>query len=275
MSEPAFLPTHALVTAQDATPTRWMFVLHGILGSGTNFRSFARRLASACPTWGFILVDIRMHGQSQDAPPPHTVANAAEDLGRLEAKLALPVAGVLGHSFGGKVALAYAARHSGELEQVWVLDASPSARERAEQRTNARDVLRVLEAMPWPLPSRERFFELAAEQGLSKAIAEWLAMNVRRADDGFRLRLDLDAIKALLDDYFAIDLWPILEQPGTAREMHVVIAGRSDALDDDDRARLAALAPRVRAHVIEDAGHWVHVDAPDALFDLLRDALSR
>src|SRR5580692_7313306 len=102
-----------------------MLVLHGILGSGNNFATIARRLAAACPAWGFALVDLRMHGQSQGAPPPHTIAAAAEDLGRLEEGLRSPVAGVMGHSFGGKVALAYAARAQHELDQVWVLDASP------------------------------------------------------------------------------------------------------------------------------------------------------
>jgi hypothetical protein len=27
-------------------------------------------------------------------------------------------------------------------------------------------------------------------------------------------------------------------------------------------------------HLLERAGHWVHVDAPDALFAILRDALA-
>src|ERR1700679_538748 len=120
----SFVPSHARVTAPGAEPSRWMLVLHGILGSGANFRSFARRLAAARPDWGFVLVDLRMHGQSQEAPPPHTLAAAAEDLVRLGVELALPIAGVMGHSFGGKVALAYTGAAPRELEQVWVLDAS-------------------------------------------------------------------------------------------------------------------------------------------------------
>jgi pimeloyl-ACP methyl ester carboxylesterase len=271
----SFVPHHALVTAPDARPSRWMLVLHGILGSGGNFRSFARRLAVACPDWGFVLVDLRLHGQSQGAPGPHTLAAAADDLRRLVAQLALPVAGVLGHSFGGKVALAYAAAPGAPLAQVWVLDASPGTRrDRAGQ---AEEVLRLLRSLPQPLPSRERFLELVTAHGHPPAIAEWLAMNVRRADDGFRLRLDLDALAALLDDYFAVDLWPVVERAAGARALHVVVAERSDALDAADRARLAALAardPRVHVHTVAGAGHWVHVDAPDALFALVSAALA-
>jgi len=272
----AFIPHHALVSAPDADPSRWMLVLHGILGSGANFRSFARRLAAASPDWGFVLVDLRVHGQSLDAPPPHTIAAAAADLVRLGDRLGRPIAGVMGHSFGGKVALAYtAARARDPLEQVWVLDASPGTRCEGEGATER--VLRMLRALPQPLPSRERFLEIVAAHGHPPAIGEWLAMNVRRADDGLRFRLDLDAIAALLDDYFAVDLWPALERADGTRALHVVVAERSSALDREDRVRLHAAAarePRVVPHLVAGAGHWVHVDAPDALFAMVSAALA-
>ena len=274
MPNDAFIPHHALVTAPGATPSRWMIVLHGILGSGGNFRSFARRLTTAAPAFGFVLVDLRMHGQSQGAPPPHTIAAAAEDLVRLGDHLGLSIVGVMGHSFGGKVALAYAARRGPALDLVWVLDASPGTRR--DRAGSTEQVLRMLQEMPQPLPSRERFLEIVAEHGHPPAIGEWLAMNVRRADDGFRIRLDLDAIGALLDDYFAVDLWPVVEHAEGARSLHVVVADRSAALDAADRARLAAAAkdPRVVGHLVEGAGHWVHVDAPDVLFGLVSASLA-
>ncbi|MEP7120350.1 MAG: alpha/beta fold hydrolase [Byssovorax sp.] len=274
MSDAPFLLHHALVTAPDAAPTRWMFALHGILGSGTNLRSLAKRIAAAFPEWGLILPDLRMHGLSQDAPPPHTLAAAADDLVRLGAHLGLPIDGVLGHSFGGKVALAYLDRRGERLDQAWILDASPSARPRGERAGATAQIVAMLRAMPQPLPSRESFLAIVAEHGHAKGIAEWLAMNLRRADDGFRLRLDLDAIGALLDDYFAVDLWRVLEEGRLARQLHMVVGGASDALDPADRARLAALGSRARTHVLAGAGHWVHVDAPDALFAALAGALA-
>jgi esterase len=48
-------------------------------------------------------------------PPPHTVAAAAADVDRLVEHLDFHAAAVLGHSFGGKVALTYAAHHGDEL----------------------------------------------------------------------------------------------------------------------------------------------------------------
>src|SRR5580693_8228237 len=150
-----FVPAFTRVTAAGRSPERWMLVLHGVLGSGNNFATLARRLAAACPPWGFALVDLRMHGRSMEAPPPHTLTSAAGDLVRVAGALDAPVLGVMGHSFGGKVALAYAAETP--LDQAWVLDASPGAAGRRPSPVAA--IVEMLRAMPEPLPSRERFAE--------------------------------------------------------------------------------------------------------------------
>ena len=279
-----FVPHHALVTAEGGgAPSRWMLVLHGILGSGGNFRTIARRLVAARPEYGFALVDLRHHGQSPGAPPPDTGGAAADDLLRLEARLPGPVTAVMGHSFGGKVALAYADRRAGgagrapdPLDVAFVLDAAPGARPGGMNGGEVGAVLAVLESVPWPLPSRERFVELAQEHGLSRPIAEWLATNVRRADDGFRLRLDLGRIQALLEDYFATDLWRVLEEVRGARAFHVVLGGRSASFGPDDRARLEAIAaarPEVTVHELAGAGHWVHADDPEGLLAIVTRAL--
>lgn len=279
MTDDAFLPHHARVTAAGAAPSRWMLALHGVLGSGGNLRGLARRLVDACPDWGVVLVDLRMHGASQGAPPPHTIAAAVEDLSRLEDALALPMAGVLGHSFGGKVALAYLdqRRKAGRapLAKAWILEASPSAERPGgpgQLSSMTAVVMGMLRGVPQPLPSRESFFAIVEGHGLPRSIAEWLAMNLRHADDGFRLRIDFDAIEALIADYIATDLWHVLEQPGFADDLHVIIGGQSATLDAEDRARLATL-PHVHTHLIPEAGHWVHVDAPDTVFELVRSAL--
>lgn len=268
-----FVPHHAPITAPGATPARWMPVLHGILGSGANWRTFAKRLAAARPSWGFALVDLRMHGLSQGAPPPHTLAAAAEDLVRLGAALPGPVRGVLGHSFGGKVALELARREPG-LELAVIVDANPGARE----RVGASAVVAALASLPERLPSRERFVELVTERGLDRATAEWLAMNVRPSGDAFRFRLDLRAIDELLTDYCARDYWPMLEAAKERPELCFVVGGRSDGFSPADRARLAELSvrrPGVSMHVLPGAAHNVHVDDPDGLVEVIVGALDR
>ncbi|WP_437277772.1 alpha/beta hydrolase [Sorangium sp. So ce375] len=288
-----FVPHHALVSAPSAAPARWMLVLHGIFGSGANWRTFIRRLAEAqaesgapglsARPWGFILVDLRAHGMSQSPPAPHTIAAAAEDLLRLGDRLGLDIHGVMGHSFGGKVALAYLERRPAGIERAFLLDADPSAKPAGESGSESPGVLEVLRAIPQPIPSREAFLDAVQAAGFSRAIAEWLAMNVRREGDGFRIRLDLDILNELLTDYFARDLWHVLEDPPAQagpgveqRRIHVVLGGRSASISPASRDRFEALparAPWVSVHVLPRAGHWLQVDDPDGLFDVIRAAL--
>ena len=270
---------HAVVTAEGAAPTRYILFLHGILGSGGNWRTFARRLVAARPSWGAVLVDLRLHGASQGFPPPHTLAACAEDLERLEAELGLPVAAVLGHSFGGKVALEYAARRP-DLEIAWILDSSPGARPDARGSESTVRIVRLLETVPERFARRDEFIDWVVAHGTDRALAMWLAMNVRAAPDGngYVLRVDLPALRALLDDYFARDEWPVIERAvarSSKTRFHLVVGGRSSVLDAaelEHAERLAAEGDRVSLYVIPEAGHWLHVDAPDALFDLVAAA---
>ncbi|KAI3801406.1 hypothetical protein L1987_29511 [Smallanthus sonchifolius] len=96
-------------------PDHSAFVLHGLVGSARNWRSFSRNLASSLSTfsppsdWKMVLVDLRNHGHSAGVSalhPPHDIVNAANDLANLVKSQDWNWPDVvLGHSMGGKVAL--------------------------------------------------------------------------------------------------------------------------------------------------------------------------
>lgn len=245
------------------------FVLHGALGAGHNFRSFMRRLSQIAPAWRFVLVDLRNHGASQGMPPPHTLAACAADLQALALHVGQPRA-VIGHSFGGKVALRYASLAPPGLSLVWVLDSNPGA-----QVPDAdHEVLRVIEALrraPSPAPSREHVVQALQSQGLPRGLATWATTNLKRTERGYEWQLDFAAISELMHDYFSVDLWPYLAEAHPGLEFHLVMAEHSARWTGDMRERVRTLPPeaRVQHHVLPNAGHWVHVDNPDGLLELM------
>jgi pimeloyl-ACP methyl ester carboxylesterase len=264
---------HGIVTSRSADPDRYMLFLHGILGTRANWRGIARRFVEARPRWGAILVDLREHGDSLGLSGPHTVGAAAADLTELEGSLALPIGGALGHSFGGKVVLEWLRSRQGQLTEAWTIDSSPSPIGANRDTSATAEVIRTLEALPRHWASGEAFIAAMVEAGQPPAIAQWLAMNLRRTDGGERtFGPDLGVIRDLIDDYANADSWDVLEALPEGCTLDLVIGGRSEVFSASDRERVGQLANRnsnISVHVIERAGHWVHVDAADALLALL------
>ena len=258
---------HELITAPGASPSKAVVFLHGILGSGANLRSHAKKLVQARPHLLAVLMDLRAHGDSLGVEGPDTVERCAEDVAQTCRTLSLPVVGVVGHSFGGKVALALAKAHP-ELEDVMTLDSAPGPRADARGSETTAQVIAMLEALRGPWATRDAFTRDVEAHGLSKGIAQWLAMNLERRPEGFCFRLELPRIRALLEDYLRVDLWPLVEQAAHDRagpRFHLVIGTRSKVYEHGDLLHAHALESGSGGHVtvdLLDPGHWVHVDDP-------------
>ena len=264
---------HSIETSRSTDPERYMLFLHGILGTRANWRRIARRFVEARPDWGAILIDLREHGDSLGFPPPHTLQTAAADLTELERSLSSPVGGALGHSFGGKVVLEWLRSREGQLTEAWTIDSSPSPREANPDTSATAEVIRTLEALPKKWASRDAFVAAMVEAGQPPPIARWLAMNLRRTEDSQRsFGPDLGAIRDLIADYANTNSWGVVDALPEGCTLDLVIGGRSAMFSQSDRERIERIAgqnPSVSVHVIEQAGHWVHVDTPDALVTLL------
>ena len=267
---------HERIAREGQAPTRWLLMTHGIYGAGSNWRAIARKVNERRPEWGVILVDLRQHGRSEPGEPPHTLAACADDILALTTLLAsagTPVRALAGHSFGGKVMLAARARV--DVAQTWMFDSTPSARPNdLDDPTNSvTRVLGVLERMSgraWD--KRDDFIAAVVAEGEQLGLAQWLGMNVVPDASGvLRLRLDTVALRAMLADYYAQDLWSTLEDPARGR-MELVVADRAPVFGPADRARLVTLPPHVHVHHL-DAGHWLHIEAPGAVVELLASEL--
>lgn len=257
------------VEASTETPTKTFLFLHGILGSGTNLRTIAKRFVTQCPTWSAVLVDLRGHGKSPHGDDPQTLASCADDLEAVATQLAYPVRGVLGHSFGGKVAMAYAARHRAELERLVVVDSMPGARRGGRGSESTLSVIEALKSVPVMHPNRDSFVDALVRLRVERSTAMWLAMSLKREPEGFRIGFDLAQIDALLDDYFEVDQWPVLAL-GRCANTQLIIGEKSPVFGSEDRARSLALQDDSKVEVVMlPAGHWVHVDDPDGLVEAL------
>lgn len=248
---------HSQVVAGSA-PERSMLFLHGILGRGQNWRSIAQRFVEKRQDYAAVLVDLRAHGESPADSLPDTLAQCSADLEALEQSI--PVAAVLGHSFGGKVALEYAATHPCK---TFVVDSTPSARPDKRGSESVLAVLKALRAIPDAFDDRRAFVRALNENhSIPRSTAMWLAMNLRKNDEHMVFGVDLDRIDALLADYFERDLWSAV-----STETTFLLGGRSDVVSESDITRARNAGATILS--FENAAHWVHVDAPEALTNAL------
>ncbi|XP_062207710.1 uncharacterized protein LOC133909336 isoform X2 [Phragmites australis] len=265
-------------------------LLHGILGSRKNWGSFAKRLAQEFPMWQFLLVDLRCHGDSASIKKrgPHTVASTAFDVLKLVVQLRLTPRVLVGHSFGGKVALSMveqAAKPLARPVRVWVLDATPGkVRAGGDGEDHPAELIEFLRRMPTQVPSKQVIVDALVRGRFSVDVARWVATNLRRSSplgqqssSSFSWTFDLNGISEMYKSYEDTNLWGIVENVPRGIHINFLKAERSLhrwALEDLQRIHTAEeLAADegggVEMHVLEDAGHWVHADNPDGLFRIL------
>jgi pimeloyl-ACP methyl ester carboxylesterase len=248
----------------DAAKT--IVMLHGIYGWGRNWQTIARSLVDARADYACLLVDLPYHGGSGAGSHEPTVTGVAADvIGWLGAQTIVPDA-ILGHSFGGKVALAMSRAWSARRLQVWVIDSTPETRDPAG---SAWDMLQAIRALPPCSASRDELIAALTSRGWAAGVAQWMATNLVREGDAFVWRIDLHVMERLLRSFFATDLWPLVEHAAPDHVVHFVKASQSSAMSDDAVRRAESL-PRDRVVVHHlDGGHWIHAESPQAIVDLL------
>lgn len=241
-----------------------VLVLHGLFGSRSNWRGIARELAR---THRVILPDLRNHGAS---PWDDTMdyPSMAADLTRLMDSLDVAGPTVIGHSMGGKAAMAVALAAPGRVGRLIVVDVAPV---RYPDRMSA-----FVEAMrsidPALTPDRAAVQRRLAATVPEPAVVPFLMQNLVSRDGALAWRLNLAAIG---DSLGAISGFPDeLRDRRYDGPVRVIAGGRSGYVRRPDGAEFQPMFPRVRVDVVAEAGHWVHADAPQSLLAIVRDELA-
>lgn len=265
----------ALFATQRGQGTPRVVFLHGLLGQGKNWATIADGLGAEGPS---LLMDLPNHGRSPwtDDLGYATLADqvAADLRERLGPEASIVV---VGHSMGGKVAMALALRHPTLVRGLVVVDIAP------DDSSHGYGFGRLVGAL--------RDLDLAnvhdrgdADAALAPSIPDaatrgFLLQNLHRSSGGWAWRPNLDLIARQLP---TISGWPAGVR-GTYDGPVLWLRGdRSDYVRSEHGAAMRALFPRALLVTIKGAGHWVHADQPAAVTSALttflaglRPALSR
>ncbi len=262
----------------EAAGTKELLMLHGIYGRGRNWLAVARQLVERRPDWACWLADMRHHGDAHAGAEAGSIEALAGDIDAWAASDGARVDAVLGHSFGGKVALAYAGQQAARPLQTWVIDSTPEAK---PPSGSAWDMLGIVRSLPASFRSRQEAIAGIEAGGFSTGVAQWMSTNLTRDADTFRWMLDFDVMEHLLHDFFGTSLWSVIDPGAPGHDIHVLKATESSVISAEAKARLAQRAAHedaagARVHFHErEGGHWIHAESPEVVVELLAEWLPR
>ncbi len=219
-----------------------------------------------------LAVDLPGHGHSAwredgDYSPQNNAAALAPVLRELAPAAEL----VVGMSLGGLTAVRLGAAAPDLVDELVLIDVTPSALQRHSEMTKEQQGTVALMHGEREFPSFQSMLDLtiaAAPHREVKALRRGVFHNSRRLDNG-KWAWRYDAIRTFPDFDVLWDDVDALSAPIT-----LVRGGSSGFVSDADAAELARRARQFRtAHVVENSGHSVQSDQPRALIDILRGVL--
>jgi proline iminopeptidase len=254
-----------------------LLLMHGGPGldhvSLTPFRELANRHT-------VVLYDHRCNGRSTGAPlTSMTWENLTADADALRDQLGFERWAVLGHSFGGQVALEYALRYPARVLRLVLLDTAGDARWAQE---HAADVLVGRGFGPKTVAVARRFYDgrIAPKDFVRASIRLLPAYDHRFSllrlaremiGGGWRVKMRPEALS------FGGQMmrgWSVMDRLAEIRAPTLVMAGHDDFLfPPESQALLSAGIPNARLRIIERAGHNPQSERPAETIRAVADFL--
>ena len=253
-----------------------LVLMHGGPGADHWSLSTFRRLAGQ---FTLVFYDHRCNGRS-DGPPVSSMTweNLTADADALRQRLGFDRWAVLGHSFGGQVALEYALRYPRSLSHLVLLDTGGSqwwSRQNAPEllarrgyrRSTVELVRRFFAGQITPdemLPAMLRFGRAYYHSHGLVHVARAMLRGEWRAK--VRPEPLIYAGRELFDD------WSVMDRLGEITVPTLVMAGRDDFLfPPEHQVALANGLANGRLHIVERAGHNPHEERTAEVMAAVRD----
>ena len=251
-----------------------VLLIHGLAGSSKTWDAVMPRLSEH---YDVIAPDLLGHGESAKPVGDYSLGAFASGLRDMLAVLDVDSVTVVGHSFGGGVAMQLAYQFPHLVDRLVLVSSGGLGRE-------VSWLLRLLTLpgaeylMPlwFPRPLVNRATDVGRAIGRRNIRNPWLGEMWRAYSSlaGAENRhAFVRTMRAVIDpggqSFDASDRLYL-----AARVPLMIVWGQNDAIIPVDHGRSAhAMVPESRLEILPDSGHFPHVESPDQVVDLLTDFL--
>ncbi|WP_265614147.1 alpha/beta fold hydrolase [Bacteroidetes bacterium endosymbiont of Geopemphigus sp.] len=234
-----------------------LLILHGLFGMGDNWTTLGKKWAGDHQE--VHLLDLRNHGKSF-----HSGAMSydllSEDLLNYMERHGLSKPVLLGHSMGGKAAMHFSLHYPENARALVVADIAPRSYPAHHQK-----IITSIKHVPInTLKSRGALNEFLQENIDDPAIRELLSKNsYRTEEDHFAFRFYLPGIE---NNYEGL-----ISAQSTEKTYHgkalFLCGDESDYIVREDFSEIQKIFPGSEIITIPKAGHWIHLDNPQAVYE--------
>ena len=229
-----------------------LVILHGLLGSSRNWQTAGKDLAAR---YHVFALDLRNHGSSPHAPSmtyPELVDDVVAWIGahRLEKPT------LMGHSLGGKVAMALACRKPQLISKLVVVDIAPKDYRWEAHRA---EFAAMNELDLGSLGSRAE-----AEMRFEARVSDWamrkfLTTNLERSDaNAWSWAINLPVLTEALPFLEKSSLQPGEHYDGPST---FILGGKSRYVLPQEQGLITERFPQAKIEVIPESGHNPHLEA--------------
>ena len=228
-----------------------VILLHGLFGSKGNLLSIGRELSDR---FHVLAIDLPGHGDSAPMQDMN-FTNMANALQAFLEELKITRVHIVGHSFGGKVAMEFATLFLELTSSVTVLDISPVTYKAGGHETVFQAVKELdLESIQSRNDALSHFLNYTDDADTAK----FILTNLRRTQAGYEWRIDFDVLS---DNYENLAHAPELQDSYTGPAL--VLKGELSAyIQTKHKDVFKVYFPKATHIIVQGAGHWLHAEKP-------------
>ncbi|MEE2616575.1 MAG: alpha/beta fold hydrolase [Bacteroidota bacterium] len=236
-------------------------ILHGLFGSGDNWKTYANKLEGE----GFCihLIDQRNHGRSFHSNE-FNYNLLVKDLKYYLDHNKIHNCILIGHSMGGKTAMNFALKHTEYVSELIIIDIAPK-----HYPIHHDKIIETLVSLDLnSISSRGE-----AEQKLSKHIDDIQMKNFLLKNlywihkDKLAFRFNLSSLSNNISN-----IGEGVQHESNFLNNTLFLKGEySNYINDNDKIEITKYFPKASIITIPNSNHWLHIDNPDNFFDIILD----